>query len=488
MIATAQTLEMKHTQLYINGEWVDGENGETLGVINPATEETVADVAYGTAADARHALEAAHRAMPVWQGMTVYERAVKLKAIAEAIRENLDYIAVAMTMEQGKPLVESRGETMVSAATFEWFAEEAKRAYGRTIPASFTHKLLFTVRHPVGVCAAVSPWNFPILLQARKIAPALAVGCTTVSRPSSQTPLCLLRLFELMESVDLPPGVINLVMGPPAELMEEFMSNRICRKISFTGSTEVGKQLLQRSSEQVKRLSLELGGHAPVLVFPDVDIEAAAQASVIGKFRNNGQVCICPTRFYAEKSIESDFLDACVEATKKIKMGNGLEEGVDVGPMFEFRALDKTEEIIQDAVGKGANLILGGSRSSRFDKGYFFEPTVMTGMSDQMRIMTEEPFAPILPVLSFENIDEAIAKANDTNYGLAAYVMTNDLTTAMKCAEGLEFGTIGINDTVPATPQGPFGGLKESGIGRENAIEGLDVYLETKFVSIALRQ
>ncbi len=488
MIATAQTLEMKHTQLYINGEWVDGENGETLGVINPATEETVADVAYGTAADARHALEAAHRAMPVWQGMTVYERAVKLKAIAEAIRENLDYIAVAMTMEQGKPLVESRGETMVSAATFEWFAEEAKRAYGRTIPASFTHKRLFTVRHPVGVCAAVSPWNFPILLQARKIAPALAVGCTTVSRPSSQTPLCLLRLFELMESVDLPPGVINLVMGPPAELMEEFMSNRICRKISFTGSTEVGKQLLQRSSEQVKRLSLELGGHAPVLVFPDVDIEAAAQASVIGKFRNNGQVCICPTRFYAEKSIESDFLDACVEATKKIKMGNGLEEGVDVGPMFEFRALDKTEEIIQDAVGKGANLILGGSRSSRFDKGYFFEPTVMTGMSDQMRIMTEEPFAPILPVLSFENIDEAIAKANDTNYGLAAYVMTNDLTTAMKCAEGLEFGTIGINDTVPATPQGPFGGLKESGIGRENAIEGLDVYLETKFVSIALRQ
>ena len=488
MIATAQTLEMKHTQLYINGEWVDGENGETLGVINPATEETVADVAYGTAADARHALEAAHRAMPVWQGMTVYERAVKLKAIAEAIRENLDYIAVAMTMEQGKPLVESRGETMVSAATFEWFAEEAKRAYGRTIPASFTHKRLFTVRHPVGVCAAVSPWNFPILLQARKIAPALAVGCTTVSRPSSQTPLCLLRLFELMESVDLPPGVINLVMGPPAELMEEFMSNRICRKISFTGSTEVGKQLLQRSSEQVKRLSLELGGHAPVLVFPDVDIEAAAQASVIGKFRNNGQVCICPTRFYAEKSIESDFLDACVEATKKIKMGNGLEEGVDVGPMFESRALDKTEEIIQDAVGKGANLVLGGSRSSRFDKGYFFEPTVMTGMSDQMRIMTEEPFAPVLPVLSFENIDEAIAKANDTNYGLAAYVMTNDLTAAMKCAEGLEFGTIGINDTVPATPQGPFGGLKESGIGRENAIEGLDVYLETKFVSIALRQ
>jgi succinate-semialdehyde dehydrogenase/glutarate-semialdehyde dehydrogenase len=486
--AVAETLEMKKAQLHINGEWVDGEKGDTYDVINPATEGTLASVAYGTAGDARRALEAAQKALPGWRNSTVYERAAKLRKIADLMRENLDYIATAMTMEQGKPLAEARGETMVSANTFDWFAEEAKRAYGRTIPAGFPHKRLFTVRHPVGVCASVSPWNFPILLQVRKIGPAMAVGCTTVSRPSSQTPLSLVRLFELMEEADLPPGVVNLVMGPPAELMQEFMDNRICRKISFTGSTEVGKELIKMSSGQVKRLSLELGGHAPVLIFPDVDVEAAAKASVTGKFRNNGQVCICPTRFYAQKSIQSDYIDACVEAAKAIKLGNGLEEGVDVGPMFEARALDKTEELVNDAVSKGANCLAGGARSTRFERGYFFEPTILSEIKGNMRIMTEEPFAPVMPILDFETVDEAIEKANDTVYGLAAYVMTNDVTTVFKCAEGLECGTIGINDPVPATPQGPFGGLKESGIGRENGIEGMDAYLETKFISLALRE
>ena len=483
-----EPLEMKRTQLYIDGKWVDGEKGGGLDVVNPATEEAIATVAYGTARDARRALEAAQAALPGWQGLTVYDRAQKLKRIADLMRDNADYIATAMTMEQGKPLVESRGETMASAATFEWFAEEAKRAYGRTIPASFPHKRLFTVRHPVGVCASVAPWNFPVLLQARKIAPALAVGCTVVARPASQTPLCVLRLFEMIEQVELPPGVANLVMGPPREIMEEFMTNRICRKVSFTGSTAVGKELMRQASAQVKRLSLELGGHAPVIIFPDVDIEAAAAVSVIGKFRNNGQVCICPTRFYAEKSIQQDYLEACVEATKKLKLGNGLEEGVDVGPMFEEKGLQKTAALIDDARSKGAKCLLGGERSKRFERGYFFEPTVMTDITNDMEIMIEEPFAPVMPIMDFSSLDEVIAKANDTNYGLAAYVLTNDLTVAMKMAEGLEYGIIGINDTVPATPQGPFGGLKESGLGRENAIEGMDAYLETKFVSIALKQ
>ncbi len=266
------------------------------------------------------------------------------------------------------------------------------------------------------------------------------------------------------------------------------MTNRICRKVSFTGSTAVGKELMRQASAQVKRLSLELGGHAPAIIFPDVDIEAAAAVSVIGKFRNNGQVCICPTRFYAEKSIEQDFLEACVEATKKLKLGNGLEQGVDVGPMFEEKGLQKTAALIDDARSKGAKCLLGGERSKRFERGYFFEPTVMTDMTNDMEIMIEEPFAPVMPIMDFSSLDEVIAKANDTNYGLAAYVLTNDLTVAMKMAEGLEYGIIGINDTVPATPQGPFGGLKESGLGRENAIEGMDAYLETKFVSIALKQ
>jgi len=271
-------------------------------------------------------------------------------------------------------------------------------------------------------------------------------------------------------------------------LMDEFMTNRICRKISFTGSTEVGKDLVRNSAGQMKRLSLELGGHAPVIIFPDVDVETVAQASVIGKFRNNGQVCICPTRFYAHQKIESDYLDACVEEAKKLKLGNGLDPEVNIGPMFEAKALDKTDAIVQDATGKGAKCILGGRRASQFDRGYFYEPTVLTGITDNMNIMTEEPFAPVMPILDFDTIDEAIEKANDTVYGLAAYVMTNDLTTMFKMSEGLQFGTIGINDTVPATPQAPFGGLKESGIGRENSIEGMEVYLETKTVSVALKE
>ncbi len=476
-----------HTQLYIDQQWVDGERDGRLEVINPATEEPIQTVSYGTQNDARTALEAAQRALPGWKALTAYDRAAKLKRIADLIMEHVDELATIMTMEQGKPLAEARGETMVSAATFEWFAEEAKRAYGRTIPASFPNKRLFTMRHPVGVCAAVSPWNFPLLLQVRKIAPALAVGCTTVSRPASQTPLCLIRLFELMEEADLPSGVVNLVIGPPREIMQEFMNNSICRKISFTGSTEVGKQLMRQASNQVKSLSLELGGHAPVIIFPDVDVEVAAKASVFGKFRNNGQVCISPTRFYPHKSIEKDYLEACLEAAKSLKLGNGLDKGVDIGPMFEPSALDSTESLVRDAKQKGARCLVGGERSRKFEKGYFFEPTVIADVQRDMAIMTEEPFAPVMPILDFDSIDDAIAQANDTKYGLAAYVLTNDLTHAFRMAEGLEFGVIGINDPVPAAPQAPFGGLKESGLGRENSIEGLDAYLETKSVSLTLR-
>lgn len=487
-MSTVETpkLALKTTKLYIDGQWTEGSDGQHLDVVNPATEEPITSISYGTAADVRRALEAADRAMPAWKTLTVYDRSARVKRVGDLIRDHADELATLLTLEQGKPLPESKGEIMASAATFEWFAEEAKRAYGRTIPASAPNKRIFTVRHPVGVCAAVSPWNFPIILQARKLAPALAVGCTTVSRPASQTPLSAIRLFEIMEEADFPPGTINLVMGPPAELMNEFMTNRICRKISFTGSTEVGKSLIQQSASQVKRLSLELGGHAPVIIFPDVDVESAAKATVIGKFRNNGQVCISPTRFYAQEAIHNDYVDACVEEAKKLQLGNGLDEGVDIGPMFESKALDKTESLIQDATSKGANCLTGGGRSTRFDRGYFFEPTILGSMTDDMAVMTEEPFAPIMPVADFDSIDEVLAKANNTNYGLAAYVMTNDVSTAFRMAEGLEFGVIGINDTVPAVPQGPFGGMKESGMGRENAIEGLDAYLETKCVSLAI--
>jgi succinate-semialdehyde dehydrogenase/glutarate-semialdehyde dehydrogenase len=390
-------------------------------------------------------------------------------------------------MEQGKPVVEAKAEVMHSADTFEWFAEEGKRAYGQVIPNSVPGKRHITLKHPVGVVGAISPWNFPITLAIRKLAPALAVGCTVVSRPASQTPRSLIVIFECLIEAGLPAGVANLVIGPGQEMADEFMQNRICRKISFTGSTEVGKQLIRASADQVKRISMELGGHAPFIVFPDSDPEVSAKLAVAGKFRNNGQVCISPSRFFVHKDIQKKFTEAAVEFAKALKMGNGLDAGIEVGPMFEKKALSHTQGLIDDAKGKGGQILTGGKKSDKFEKGYFFEPTVISGLNPTCRILTEEPFAPVMPIIEFDKIEDVIASANNTPYGLAAYVFTNDLSTSLKMAEGLEAGIIGINDPVPATPQCPFGGMKESGLGRELAQEGMESYLETKYVSIKLR-
>jgi succinate-semialdehyde dehydrogenase/glutarate-semialdehyde dehydrogenase len=478
---------MAATQLYIDGRWCDADNGRTLGVINPATEEIIAPVAFGGRAETKRAIDAAAKAMPGWMKLTAWDRAKILKKTADLMRERADAIARTLTMEQGKPLAEAKGEILHSADTFEWFAEEGKRAYGQVIPNSAPGTRHITIKHPVGVVAAISPWNFPITLQARKIAPALAVGCTIVSRPASQTPLCLIQVFECMADSGLPPGVANLGIGSAQEMADEFMSNPIVRKVSFTGSTEVGKQLMRSAADQVKRLSLELGGHAPFIVFPDADPEAVAKAAVMGKFRNNGQVCISPSRFFVHRDISKKFTEATVGFAKALKLGNGLDAGVEIGPMFEKKALDATKDLIDDAAGRGAKVLTGGKKSERFDRGYFFEPTVLRDLSPDAKILTEEPFAPVMPLLDFNKIDEAIAAANNTKYGLAAYVFTNDLTVMWKMAEGIEAGIIGINDPVPATPQCPFGGMKESGLGRELAHEGLEAYLETKFVSIKLR-
>jgi succinate-semialdehyde dehydrogenase/glutarate-semialdehyde dehydrogenase len=474
-------------RMYIGGEWREADAGGTLGVINPATEEVIQDIAYGGRAEARAALEAAARAMPAWTKLSAWDRGKVLKQTAELMRDRCDAIARTMTMEQGKPVPESKAEVLHSADTFEWFGEEGKRAYGQIIPNTLPGKRHMTLKHPVGVVAAISPWNFPITLQSRKIAPALAAGCTVVSRPASQTPLCLAMVFECLIEAGLPPGVANLVMGPAQEMADEFLENPICRKISFTGSTEVGKQLMRGAADQVKRLSLELGGHAPFIVFPDADPEVVAKAAVVGKFRNNGQVCISPSRFFVHSDVQKKFTDAAVEFARNLKLGNGLDPGVEVGPMFEKRAMDNTVTLIEDAKRTGAKVLTGGSRSSRFDRGYFFEPTVLANLSPEARIMTEEPFAPVMPLLDFSTIDDVIRAANNTRYGLAAYVFTNDLTVAWRMAEGLEAGIIGMNDPVPATPQCPFGGMKQSGLGRELAHDGLEAYLETKYISIKLR-
>jgi len=474
-------------RMYIDGKWCAADNGRTLGVINPATEEVIEEIAYGGRAEVRRAIEAAHRAMPGWMKQSSWDRAKVLKKTAELMRERADSMARTLTMEQGKPVAEAKAEILHSADTFEWFGEEGKRAYGDVIPHSAPGKRYITLKHPVGVVGAISPWNFPITLQSRKIAPALAVGCTVVSKPASQTPLSLIQLFECMIEAGAPAGVVNLVMGPAQEIAEELLENPLCRKISFTGSTEVGKQLMRGAAEQVKRISLELGGHAPFIVFPDADPEVVAKAAVVGKFRNNGQVCIAPSRFYVHKDVEKKFAEAAVEFARNLKLGNGLDAGVEVGPMFEKKALEQTINLVEDAKKNGAKILTGGSRSKRFERGYFFEPTVLTGLSPKTKMLTEEPFAPVMPLLDFSRLDEVIQAANNTRYGLAAYVFTNDLTVAWRMGEGLEAGIIGINDPVPATPQSPFGGMKESGLGRELGHEGLEAYLETKAVSFKLR-
>ncbi|HJT75698.1 MAG TPA: NAD-dependent succinate-semialdehyde dehydrogenase [Gemmataceae bacterium] len=475
-------------RMYIDGQWCAAGSGRTLGVINPATEEVIADIAYGGRDEARRAIDAAARAMPAWMKKTAWERAKVLKRTAELMRERLDTLARTLTLEQGKPLAESKAEMNHSADTFEWFAEEGKRAYGQVIPASAPNKVPVTLKHPVGVVAAISPWNFPITLQSRKIGPALAAGCTIVCKPASQTPLSLVQVFECLIEAGLPAGVANLVMGPAQEIADEFLENPVVRKISFTGSTEVGKQLMRGAADHLKRLSLELGGHAPFIVFPDADPEVGAKIAVTGKFRNNGQVCIAPSRFYVHKDVEKKFTEAAVEFSRALKLGNGLEPGVEIGPMFEKRAMENTVGLIDDARQHGAKVLTGGKRSDRFQRGYFFEPTVLKELSPEAKIMTEEPFAPVMPLLDFSKIDDVIRAANNTRYGLAAYVFTNDLTVAWKMAEGLEAGIIGINDPVPATPQCPFGGMKESGLGRELGHEGLEAYLETKYVSFKLRE
>lgn len=473
-------------QMFINGRWTAARSGNTLGVINPATEEVIQEIPYGTREDVHAAVEASGKAFETWSRTTAYERADILKQVAALIRERQEEIAQQLTREQGKTVVESRGEIAQSAANFEWMAEEAKRAYGRIIPQTLPNKRHWTLRHPVGPVAAIAPWNFPFLLLARKIAPALAAGCTVVARPASQTPLSPMMLFQCLEDAGVPAGVANLVTTPPNEFTPEIMENPIIRKISFTGSTEVGKELQRQAAAQMKRVSMELGGHAPVIIFPDVDPQQAAKVTAIGKFRNNGQVCISPTRIYVHEEIRPAFQEAVVEISKSLKIGPGWEAGTDIGPLFEKRSLENTIGFIEDAKSKGARVLAGGKRPEGFEKGYWWEPTVLTDIQPEMRLTCEETFGPIMPIMEFNDIDTVIRQANHPTYGLAAYVMTNNLSTAIRMAEGLEYGIIGINDTVPATAQAPFGGLKESGVGREGGIEGIEAYLETKYVSIGI--
>lgn len=472
--------------LYIDGRWCEADSGGTIDVINPATEELFCQVARCGRAETQRAVEAADKALKCWRALTPYQREVPLRKTGELIRQRVEEIARTLTMEQGKPLAEARLEVLANATFFEWYAEEGTRLYGEIVPSHFGHKRLFVFHQPIGVCAMISPWNFPLFLQGRKIAPALAAGCTCVCRPSTETPLSLIKLFECLEDAGLPPGVANLVIGPAEECMETFYTNPKVRQISFSGSTEIGKEIMRRSADHVKKISIELGGHAPFVAFADYGAEAAARFAAASKFRNAGQSCIAASRFYVHEDIYDGFCEAAVAEAKALVLGNGLDEGVTMGPVTEPGHLEKTLRLIRDALHKGARLLCGGGRPKHLPTGYFVEPTVITGVTGEMQIMHEEPFCPVMPVVPFKTLEEAIQAANDTQYGLASYVATRDMATAIKMAEGLETGIISVGDFSPATVLCPFGGMKQSGIGREGGREGILEYVESKYVSLAM--
>jgi succinate-semialdehyde dehydrogenase/glutarate-semialdehyde dehydrogenase len=473
---------MKTYPLYLNGQWMVTE--KTIRVANPSTTEVFAEVCTVERAEVAQAIKDAHAAFQGWRALNGKARGAFLSKIADEVERRKDEIARVITQENGKPLAQSLGEMAMTVDHLRWFAEEARRAYGRIVPNQVDGKRHLVVKTPMGVVAAISPWNFPLVLAVRKIAPALAAGNTVILKPASATPVCSILFAECVAAAKLPNGVFQVVAGPAREIAQEFLNNPSCRKITFTGSTEVGKSLIQGAANMVKPLSLELGGHAPVLVFEDADLNVAVEGAMITKFRNTGQSCIASNRIYVQRSIYEKFLEKFVQQARALKTGDGFEEGVLVGPLINEEGLAKALEHINDAVKRGARLLCGGKRMDR--KGYFLEPTVLADVPADAACMCEETFAPVAPVVPFDDENEAITRANHSQYGLSAYAFTRDLSRTFRLMEQLEAGTIGINDGVPTTSQCPFGGVKQSGWGRELGIEGMDAFLETKHVSIGL--
>lgn len=467
---------------YINGQWV--QTDDEIEVVNPATGEVFARVCALTRNHVEEALHAAHEAFPRWRSMTARDRGTLLHRVADQLVRRKAEIARTITLENGKPLAQSEGEVAMAEDHLRWFAEEGRRAYGRTVPQQSANKRHLVIKAPIGPVGAIAPWNFPLVLAVRKVAPAMAAGCPVLLKPAKKTPLSCVALAECMEAAGVPAGVFQLLMGDAGMIADEFLSNSLCRKVTFTGSTEVGRLLIRKAAETIKPLSLELGGHAPVLIFDDCDLDIAVRETVIAKFRNTGQSCIAANRVYVQKRIYSTFMDKFVAAVGKLKVGNGLEAGVDVGPLIGREALDSALRQIEDAVEQGGTVRCGG-KSVSGTKGYFLEPTVIEGMRGEALCMREETFAPLAPVVSFDAETEGIELANASCYGLSAYVMSRDVGRILRCAEQLEAGTIGVNDGAPSTSQCPFGGIKQSGWGRELGSEGMDAFLETKHVSIA---
>lgn len=473
-----------HYKQLIGGEWQNALAGGSWELLNPATEEVLGIIPYGGAEDAQAAMNAAAAALPAWSKKTPYERAEILMRAAAWIRARIDDLAVITTEESGKPLREARGEWTTGANLLEWYAEEGKRVYGRIVPARVATRRIMVMHEPVGVVGIITAWNFPVYNLARAWAAALAAGCTIVGRPSEYTPRSAMIYAQALHEAGIPAGVVNVISGDPDAMGKVMLADPRCRKISFTGSTRVGKLLMDGASQTVTKLSLELGGNAPVIVFPDVNVEEVAKQAVQFKYRNNGQVCISPQRFFVHSRIVEEFAERTAAISQNLRLGSGLLEDTDAGPLINARQRERVEQMVGAAKLEGAEVLAGGNRPATIDRGYFYSPTVLMNIRTDMQIYREEIFGPVMPILTFSEPEEALAHANALEYGLAAYVQTNNLNTAIKMYEDLEYGIVAVNEWMPSTPEAPFGGMKGSGMGRECSTEGLFEYTEVKTVFI----
>lgn len=473
-------------QGYINGQWQDGENRRVYPVVNPATGASLAEVADMGASQTRAAIDAANHAWPAWRALTAKARAEILKTWFGLIHAHSEDLAQLITAEQGKPLAEARGEVAYGASFIEWFAEEGKRAYGSVIPSPLNDRMLLTLKQPIGVCAAITPWNFPLAMITRKVAPALAAGCTVVCKPAEATPLTALALAVLAEQAGMPPGVFNIVTcdgARVAEVGQTLCASPVVRKLSFTGSTEVGRLLMRQSAETIKKLSLELGGNAPFIVFDDADLDAAVEGALASKYRNAGQTCVCANRIYVQDGVYDAFAEKLAAKVQLMTVGAGTEPGVAIGPLIDPAALDKVRGHIEDAVAGGAQVVLGGKPHHR--GGLFFEPTILTNVTQSMRVAREETFGPVAPLFRFHTDEEAVAMANASEFGLAAYFYARDIGRVLRVAAAIEAGMVCVNSGLLSNEVAPFGGIKQSGLGREGAREGLEEYMEIKYLTLA---
>ncbi|GIN40837.1 NAD-dependent succinate-semialdehyde dehydrogenase [Heyndrickxia oleronia] len=476
----------KEKGIFINGEWRDSYSGTVRAIINPATLEKLTEISYGGKEEALEAVEEAKAAFPSWSKKTARERSTFLYKAYEKMLENKEQLAQILTSEQGKPLTEARTEIESAASYLLWYAEEANRVYGEIIPSSKVNRRSLVIPQAIGVIAAITPWNFPASMVTRKLGPSLAAGCTVVLKPASQTPLTAMAIVKIFEEVGLPKGVLNLVSGDAKGVGEALTQSPDVRLITFTGSTEVGRELMKNSAQHIKKLSLELGGHAPILVMDDADLENAVDLTLASKFRNCGQTCICANRVYVHREIADSFVEKLAVKVKSMKIGNGIDEATVIGPMIDRNAVEKAAEHVEDAVHQGATIITGGKEWQGNLGGHFYEPTILVDVNDQMKVMNEETFGPVLPIETFDSIEEVIEKANQLPYGLAAYIMTESTNRVFQLSEALEYGIIGVNDVFPATAEAPFGGIKESGFGKEGGKEGIMEFVEMKYVSIGM--